>query len=148
IEDVMGLIELNVNGSIASNLYLPQKGQLGTRIVWSSSKPDYLNANGQLLKRPASGAGDMEVVLTATISKGAASAEKTFKIKIKALPGSGGGGWVPTPVTPDPEEGQNGGSNPGGEDPGNGNENGSGNGGESGGSTTVRLNDIASHWAE
>ncbi|MFB4326751.1 discoidin domain-containing protein [Priestia sp. BR_2] len=148
IEDVMDLIELNVNGSIASNLYLPQKGQLGTRIVWSSSKPDYLNANGQLLKRPSSGSGDMEVVLTATISKGAASAEKTFKIKIKALPGSGGGGWVPTPVTPDPEEGQNGGSNPGGEDPGNGNENGNGNGGESGGSTTVRLNDIASHWAE
>lgn len=87
-------------------------------------------------------------MLTATISKGAASAEKTFKIKIKALPGSGGGGWVPTPITPDPEEGQNGGSNPGREDPGSGNENGSGNGGESGGSTTVRLNDIASHWAE
>ncbi|RJE85217.1 hypothetical protein D3P07_21880 [Paenibacillus sp. 1011MAR3C5] len=148
IEDVMGLIELNVNGSIAANLYLPQKGQLGTRIVWSSSKPDYLNANGQLLKRPSGGAGDMEVVLIATISKGDASADKTFKIKIKALPGSGGGGWVPSPVTPDPEEGQNGGSNPGGGDPGNSNGNGSGNGGESGGSTTVSLNDIASHWAE
>lgn len=154
IEDVMGLIELNVNGSIASNLYLPQKGQFGTRIVWSSSKPDYLNANGQLLKRPSSGSGDMEVVLTATIIKGAASAEKTFKIKIKALSGSGGGGWVPTPVTPGPEGGQNGGTNPGGEEPGNGsengssNENGSGNGGESGGSTTVPLNDIENHWAE
>lgn len=148
IEDVMGLIELNVNGSIDANLYLPQKGQLGTRIVWSSSKPDYLNANGQLLKRPSSGASDMEVVLTATISKGAASAAKTFKIKIKALPSSGGGGWAPSPVTPDPEEGQNGGSYPGGGDPGNGNGNGSGNGGESGGSTMVSLNDIASHWAE
>lgn len=66
------------------------------------------------------------------------------------MPSSGGGGWVPTPITPDPEEGQNGGSNPGGGDPGNGNENGNGNGngGESGGSTTVRLNDIASHWAK
>ncbi|RJX39187.1 beta-N-acetylhexosaminidase [Paenibacillus pinisoli] len=148
IEDVMDLIELNVDGSIVSNLYLPQKGQLGTRIVWSSSKPDYLNANGQLLRRPSSGAGDLEVVLTATISKGAASADKTFKVKIKALTGSGGGGWVPSPVIPDPEEGQNGGSNPGGGDPGNGNGNGSGNGSESGGSTTVTLNDIASHWAE
>ncbi|MFD0589216.1 discoidin domain-containing protein [Paenibacillus sp. GCM10027627] len=140
IEDVMDLIELNVNGSIASNLYLPQKGQLGTRIVWSSSKPDYLNANGQLLKRPPSGASDMEVVLTATISKGAATAEKTFKVKIKAL--SGGGVWVPNPDIPSPGEGQNGGSNPGGA------EEGGGNGAEPGGSTTVRLNDIASHWAE
>ena len=83
IEDVMDLIELNVNGSITSNLYLPQKGQLGTRIVWSSSKPDYLNANGQLLKRPSSGSGDMEVVLTATISKELHPRRKRSRLKSK-----------------------------------------------------------------
>lgn len=156
IEDVMGLIQLNVNASIASNLYLPQKGQQGTRIVWSSSKPDYLNANGQLLKRPSGGSSDVEVVLTATISKGSASADKTFKVMIKALPSSGGGGWYPSPVNPGSGGEQNGGSNSGGGDQGNsngsengnGNGNGGGNGTESGGSTAVRLNDISSHWAE
>ncbi len=153
IEDVMDLIELNVNGSLASNIYLPQKGQQGTRIVWSSSKPDYLNANGQLLKRPSGGSSDIEVVLTATISKGAASADKTFKVMIKALPGSGGGGWSPSPVTPGPDGGQSGGDqgNGGGSGSGNGVENGgagNGSGSDGGGSSTIRLNDIASHWAE
>lgn len=145
IEDALGLIELDVNGSIDGNLYLPQKGPLGTRIVWSSSKPDDLNVNGQLLKRPPSGASDIEVVLTATVSKGAAAADKAFKIKIKALPGTGGG-WYPSPVTPEPG-GSSGDTDPDGTDPGAGN--GSNGGNEAGGGEqAVRLRDIAGHWAE
>ncbi|MFC5401404.1 S-layer homology domain-containing protein [Cohnella soli] len=146
IEDALGLIQLNVSGSVSTNIYLPQKGQLGTRIVWSSSKPDYLNANGQLLKRPSSGQADMEVVLTASINKGEVTATKTFTVKIKAL--AGGTPWYPTPVTPNPGE-QGGGDQGNGNGNGNSNGNGSGTGSGSGtGGSTVKLNDIAGHWAK
>jgi len=144
IEDALKLIKLDVNGSITGNIDLQQKGPLGTRIVWSSSKPDDLNANGQLLKRPPSGANDLEVVLTATVSKGEATAEKTFKIKIKARPSAGGGApWYPSPFTPAPGGGTNpgGGTDQGGGDQDNGN-------GSGGGEPTVRLRDLAGHWAE
>ena len=66
--------------NLMSNLYLPVKGQNGSTITWISNAPDYLDANGELLKQDAD--KQKKVVLTATVTKGAASATREFTIKL------------------------------------------------------------------
>ena len=66
--------------NLMSNLYLPVKGQNGSTITWTSNAPDYLDANGELLKQDAD--KQKKVVLTATVTKGAASATREFTIKL------------------------------------------------------------------
>lgn len=57
--------------SITGNITLPSNGVNGTSISWSSSKPEYISPDGTVT-RPAFGAGDQVVYLTATITSGAA----------------------------------------------------------------------------
>lgn len=66
--------------NLMSNLYLPVKGQNGSAITWTSSDPEYLDANGELLKQDPN--SQKKVVLTATVTKGTASATREFTIKL------------------------------------------------------------------
>jgi len=81
--------------NIVSNLNLTTTGLNGTAISWTSDKPGYIAANGTVT-RPAQGAADEVVTLTAVITKGTASDTKTFTLTVTAIPsstnGSGGGG--------------------------------------------------------
>ena len=74
---------INLKGcleNLMSNLYLPTKGLQGSTITWSSDSPDYLDANGELLKQDPD--VQKKVVLTATVTKGAATATREFTIKL------------------------------------------------------------------
>lgn len=66
--------------NLMTNLYLPTQGHEGTTIVWSSSKPEYLSSEGELLKQSPD--GKQHVQLTATVSKGTESQTKTWDIYI------------------------------------------------------------------
>lgn len=70
--------------SITSNLNLTNSGLNGTTISWASSKPAYITTGGAVT-RPAQGAADEDVILTATITKGTASQTKQFTVRVKAL---------------------------------------------------------------
>ncbi len=71
--------------NIVSDLNLYTEGSSGTSISWSSSNPEYIAANGKVI-RPAEGIGDQSVTLTAAISKGSAGNSRTFSLVVKALP--------------------------------------------------------------
>jgi len=68
--------------SITDNLNLPSYAPNGSTISWESSKPDYVNANGEVT-RPSIEQGHQALTLTATISLGTFSIQKTFDIKVK-----------------------------------------------------------------
>lgn len=76
---------LLVNGgalaNITTNLTLDTTGYLGSTIAWSSSNESVLENNG-ILHRPAYGAGNATVTLTATITKGALSETKAFVLTV------------------------------------------------------------------
>ncbi|MEL7566705.1 MAG: immunoglobulin-like domain-containing protein, partial [Dehalobacterium sp.] len=72
-----------VQNNIKFNLNLISSGDNGTEIEWSSSNPTYIAADGTVT-RPAQGAADVTVTLTATITKGSASDTKTFNLTVKA----------------------------------------------------------------
>ncbi len=73
---------LNMLSFTDHDLELPSKGKLGTTITWKSSDSTWMSDDGKLQKRPSVGKGTQKVTLTATISKGDKSAEKTFDIHI------------------------------------------------------------------
>ncbi|MGI5198431.1 family 43 glycosylhydrolase [Streptomyces sp. CA-288835] len=70
---------------VRGNLTLPATGDYGTKVAWSSAKPDVIDADG-LVKRPANGDGDTTVELTAAVTKGDAKATRTFTAKVPELP--------------------------------------------------------------
>ncbi|MBO9609984.1 MAG: hypothetical protein J7639_28765, partial [Paenibacillaceae bacterium] len=67
--------------SVTQNVNLASSGAHGTTITWSSSNPSVIAADGTVT-RPALNAGDANVTLTATISKGTASDTKTFTLTV------------------------------------------------------------------
>lgn len=70
---------------ITSSIYLPAEGPNKTTITWASSNTAVVSSNGTVT-RP-SGA-DESVILTATITKGTATAAKTFNLVVKKLDSS------------------------------------------------------------
>ncbi|MCM3574419.1 S-layer homology domain-containing protein [Mesobacillus subterraneus] len=68
----------NVTGELA----LPLEGINGTTISWTSSNPEVVTEDG-VVTRPAHDEADVEVTLTATISKNTASDTKTFTVIVK-----------------------------------------------------------------
>ncbi|MFB7817220.1 S-layer homology domain-containing protein [Paenibacillus chitinolyticus] len=64
---------------------LPAKSANDTHIFWSSSDNDVLGSWNSYLNRPASGAGDKEITLTATLFNKVFAATKSFKMTIKQL---------------------------------------------------------------
>ena len=69
--------KLVVNGldDVRGNLTLPTAGANGVTVAWSSSDPAVIDGTG-IVHRPAHGAAAASVELTATFTKGAASAEQ------------------------------------------------------------------------
>lgn len=76
--------ELNIGdtNSITANLNLPVDAARNAVINWSSSNPAILSNTG-VVTRPENGAGDAIITLTATITKGAASATKIFTLVVR-----------------------------------------------------------------
>ncbi|HEU4322636.1 MAG TPA: family 43 glycosylhydrolase [Roseiflexaceae bacterium] len=82
VADVQRDLSLGDTSGVIANLTLPTEGARQSRIVWSSSNPAAVSEQG-VVTRPAAGAGDASVTLTATITKGTASATKTFAVTVK-----------------------------------------------------------------
>ncbi|GHE30718.1 family 43 glycosylhydrolase [Streptomyces capitiformicae] len=70
---------------VRGNLTLPTDGTLGTKVAWSSAKPDVIAADG-VVHRPAHGDGATMVELTATVTKGDATTTRAFTAKVPELP--------------------------------------------------------------
>ncbi|OBZ13665.1 hypothetical protein A7975_12670 [Bacillus sp. FJAT-26390] len=74
---------LTIEGSdrVVDALVLPLVGPGGANIVWSSDHEVAVGSEGSVT-RPASGAGDLEVVLTAAVTKGKASSKKEIPLLV------------------------------------------------------------------
>lgn len=129
-------IHLGDTGAVIASLTLPTSGGHGTAIVWSSSEPSYMDAAGVLQKRPAAGAGDLKLTLTATVSKGAVSRTKTFEVTIKALSST----WIPPYIPVD-----TGGKGEETNEPGTGEETGNGN---EPSTELPSFSDVSTSWAK
>jgi hypothetical protein len=70
---------------VRGNLTLPTEGAYGTTVTWSSAAPDVVSPDG-VVHRPAHGAGATTAALTATVTKGSATARRTFTAKVPELP--------------------------------------------------------------
>jgi arabinan endo-1,5-alpha-L-arabinosidase len=75
-------LSLGDTSSIISNLALPTEGARQSSIAWRSSNLAVITNDG-VVTRPAAGAGNATVTLTATIAKGAETATKTFTVTVK-----------------------------------------------------------------
>ncbi|MGE6228185.1 S-layer homology domain-containing protein [Paenibacillus chitinolyticus] len=64
---------------------LPDNNGKNTLITWSSSDTNVLSPWSSYLTRPASGAGDKEITLTATLFNKAFTVTKSFKMTVKQL---------------------------------------------------------------
>jgi len=81
-QDLSGLeIGGNVNNA-RSQLTLPYRTVEGSRIMWESDSPDYINSVGRILKLSPNGEGRKKVILTATATKGSITASRDFIIFI------------------------------------------------------------------
>jgi len=68
--------------NLVSNLSLPTSGLQGSTITWSSNNSSVLSNTGAIVQRPAAGSGKVTVTLTATITKGSTSYQKTFTVQV------------------------------------------------------------------
>ena len=66
-------------------LTLPSAGQHGATVAWSSSDPATVAPDG-VVTRPAHGAGDAAVTLTATVTVGSATATRPFALTVREKP--------------------------------------------------------------
>ncbi len=69
------------DSQIVADMNLMTSLNRGTTVAWVSSKPQVISADGKVT-RPAFGAGDQGVYLTATITKGTASATRSFIVVV------------------------------------------------------------------
>jgi hypothetical protein len=68
--------------SVTQALNLSTTGKYGSKITWSSSNTAVISNDGKTVVRPTD--ADVKVVLTATITKNAVTATKTFEVTVKA----------------------------------------------------------------
>ncbi|MCL6457262.1 MAG: hypothetical protein K6T85_04585 [Gorillibacterium sp.] len=73
----------DTQASVTRSVTLPIKGTNGSTVVWYSSQPSILSSDGKTLNRPALGAGDTNVILTAILTNGSSADTKTFTLVIK-----------------------------------------------------------------
>lgn len=83
--------------SVTQNVSLLQAGVNGSRITWSSDKPEIISSSGDVI-RP-SGA-DTLVTLTATITKNGETRTKTFIVKVLKKPSTSSGSSSTPVITP------------------------------------------------
>ncbi len=74
------------NITVALTNPLPASGANGSTITWVSDTPGVVSHDGQTVNRPAYGASNATVTMTATITHGAASDTKAFTLTVIALP--------------------------------------------------------------
>jgi hypothetical protein len=84
------LLDIGYNGtdsasSVTQNVSLKTSGQNGTTITWSSNAPQFIAADGTVM-RPSFIQGDQTVILTATITKNGATATKLFTLTLPKMP--------------------------------------------------------------
>ena len=70
--------------AVVADLTLPTQGTSGTTISWASDNLDMITVAGKVYRSPV----DTYVTLTATITKGNASATKSFSVKVLKQPGT------------------------------------------------------------
>jgi hypothetical protein len=78
-------INLSISGNLnllRSNLVLQTSGIQGSTITWNSDNPTVLSDAGVILNRPAKGTGNLNVTLTATITKGTVTLIKSFIVTV------------------------------------------------------------------
>lgn len=72
---------------VRANLKLPSQGSYNTTISWVSSEPSIISVTGAV-NRPEAEAGSQSVTLTATLSDGVRTQEKTFVFIVAHKPAS------------------------------------------------------------
>ncbi|MFC5652812.1 LamG-like jellyroll fold domain-containing protein [Paenibacillus solisilvae] len=80
--DVQNDLSLGDTSSVTNNLILPNEGTRQADITWHSSDAGIVSDSG-VVNRPIPGAGNAAVTLTATITKGEATAVKKFTVVVK-----------------------------------------------------------------
>lgn len=70
-------IPLNGLNAVSANLTLPNTGSNGTTITWSSSNTAVISNSG-VVTRPAVGSAAVQVTLTASVTSGFVTVQKTF----------------------------------------------------------------------
>lgn len=70
--------------SVKTSMNLPTEGASGSKITWKSSNEAAISSTG-VVTRPAKGENDAQVTLTATITYGEYSKEKTFEVCVEAI---------------------------------------------------------------
>jgi hypothetical protein len=68
---------------VTQAITLPTAGVNGSSIFWWSNTPGVISHDGKLVQRPAAGAGDATVTLTATIISNSAVDTKAFTVTVK-----------------------------------------------------------------
>ncbi|WP_334077657.1 LamG-like jellyroll fold domain-containing protein [Paenibacillus sanfengchensis] len=81
VADVRQALTLGDTSKVMANLALPARGARGTLIAWKSSDPGVITDQG-VISPPEPGQPNRTATLTATITKGNASAVKTFSIVV------------------------------------------------------------------
>lgn len=74
----------NIN-AVTDNISLPDSGDNGSDITWTSNNSGYLDANGAVT-RPTFGTGNQTVTLTATLVNGSSTVTKDFIFTILEIP--------------------------------------------------------------
>ncbi|GGM79855.1 family 43 glycosylhydrolase [Dactylosporangium sucinum] len=72
---------------VRGNLTMPTTGLHGATVTWRSAQPATVTPDG-VVRRPAHGAGDARVTVTATVTVGTATAERAVELTIRELPAS------------------------------------------------------------
>ena len=68
--------------NLRTNIILPLAGDEGSTISWESGNAEYLSDEGELMALSANGEGGKLVVLTASITKGGESVQRSFDIYV------------------------------------------------------------------
>lgn len=72
---------------VTANLTLPATALNGSALTWSSSAPAVVSNSG-VVTRPAAGQQAATATLTATLTKGASTATRTFDVTVLPMPGA------------------------------------------------------------
>ncbi|MFC0212719.1 immunoglobulin-like domain-containing protein [Paenibacillus chartarius] len=77
----IGYVAGETRYDVTKNITLPTDGGDGTAVTWVSSDPALIATNG-VVNRPANSAGNKDVTLTATITKGTVHEDKIFTVTV------------------------------------------------------------------
>ncbi|KQV61438.1 family 43 glycosylhydrolase [Duganella sp. Root336D2] len=83
VQAVYGELSLGNTNAVTGDIALPTSAARDSVISWASSNPSVLSSTGQV----SSPASDVNVTLTATITKGHARVVKTFAVTVRKLRG-------------------------------------------------------------